>query len=121
MPAFRWVQCVVTCRVIPQLLNHNLIAHCHCPPLASRPGTMEMTNRATMMTCKWYRKTGLFYMGPGLVFKLFYFLLLSFTCPSQLCGMVYITFVAPPSCFLIGVVFILFFVALIVHTRKSRF
>ena len=41
--------------------------------------------------------------------------------PCNLCGMVYINFVAPPSCFLNGVVIILFFVALVVHTRKNRF
>ena len=48
-------------------------------------------------------------------------LLLSFTCPLMICvGLVYITFVALPSRFLNGVVFILFFVALVVDTRKIR-
>ena len=87
----------------PQLLNHNLNAHCHCPPVESRLGMTEMKNWATMMTDKWYRKTGLFYVGLGLVFKLLYFLLLSFTCPLVICVGWFILILLPrPHVFWLG-------------------
>ena len=82
------------------------------PPLASRPGTTEMTNRATTTTDEWYRKTGLFYMGPGLVFKLFYFLLLSFACPLAICVGWFILLLLPhPHVFWMGL-FLFYFLLL---------